>query len=70
MLISGGEALDVPCRPSYSDQFMVRVDRPVKEYLEQLCRHGVTHHAVLCYGNYRKELAQLTDLLSIRRTEL
>ena len=67
MLISGGEAIDAPCRPTYSDQFMIRVGQPVKEYLEQLCRHGVTHHAVLCYGNIKRELGQLADLLEIRK---
>lgn len=67
MLISGGEAIDAPCRPTYSDQFVIRVDRPVKEYLETLCRNGVAHHAAGCYGNCRKELEQLADMMGVMK---
>ena len=67
MLITGGEALDVPCRPYYGQQFMVKVDKPVEEYVEALCREGVTHHAILMYGDLTKKLQQAANLLDIRQ---
>ena len=70
MLISGGEALDVPVRPYYGQQFMVKMDRPIKEYLEALCREGVTHHAALVYGDVREDLDKLADLLDVKKVRL
>lgn len=67
MLITGGDVLDVPIRPYYGAQFTIQVDRPIKEYLGCLCREGVTHHAALVYGDVRKELEKLADLLKIRK---
>jgi len=67
LLITGGEVLDVPLRPYYGAQFTIKVDKPIKEYIECLCREGVTHHAVLVYGDIRNELEKLTNLLKIRK---
>ncbi|MDQ2839770.1 MAG: hypothetical protein M3Y72_01760, partial [Acidobacteriota bacterium] len=46
MLISGGEALDYPCLPCKEIHALVKIERPVKEYLAELQRRGVTHHVV------------------------
>jgi len=59
MFISGGETLDVPCRPYWGEQFMVKVDMPVEKYLEALCREGVTHHVILTYGDWWKSIWKL-----------
>ena len=67
MLITGGEAIDVPCRPFWGQQFMVKVDRPVKSFLETICREGVTHHGILVYGDWRDELQKATRLMGIRQ---
>jgi L-arabinose isomerase len=67
MLITAGEAIDAPCRPYYGQQFMVKVNRPVKSYLESLCREGVTHHAILIYGDLIEKLQKVTSLLGIRQ---
>jgi L-arabinose isomerase len=67
MLITGGEAIDVPCRPFWGQQFMVRVDQPVKTFLETLCREGVTHHGILIYGDLREKLQKAVTLLGIRQ---
>jgi len=45
---------------------MVRVDVPVERYLEALCRRGITHHAILTYGDLRAKLQKVADLLDIR----
>ncbi len=70
MLITGGEAIDVPVRPYYGQQFMVKVDKPVEEYVEALCRKGVTHHAILSYGDLTARLQQVTRLLDIKEFRL
>ncbi len=67
ILITGGEVLDVPLRPYFGAQFTIRVDMPIKRYLEKLCREGVTHHAALVYGDIRMQLEKLADLLKIRK---
>jgi len=70
MLISGGESLDVPVRPYWGQQFMVEVNRPVQEYMEALCREGVTHRAILAYGNLSTRLHQAAELPGIRKVDL
>ena len=66
MLITGGEALDVPVRPYFGQQFMVKVDKPVTEYLEELCREGVTHHSILVYGDIREKMKAAAKLMDVR----
>ena len=66
MLITGGEVIDVPLRPYYGEQFTIRVEQPIKEYLDALCRGGVTHHAALVYGDVRKQLEKLARLLKVQ----
>ncbi len=70
MLLTGGEALDVPCRPFYGQQFMVQVKQPINEYLESLCREGVTHHAILAYGDLTQQLQRAAKLMNIRYVEV
>ena len=67
MLISSGEVIDVPARPYYGQQFMVKMDQPIKEYLKKLCLEGVTHHAILTYGNIRENLKTAAKLMGIRQ---
>ncbi len=67
MLITGGEVIKVPCRPYWGEQFTIKVDQPVTEYLAALCREGVTHHAAMVYGNVRPQLEKLADRLDIRK---
>lgn len=70
LLISKGQALDVPCRPYFGQQFMVQVDMPVRQYLESLCRQGVTHHAILSYGDIRPNLEQASRLMGLKQFRL
>ena len=70
MLISGGESLDLPVRPYWGQQFMVKVEQPVQEYMEALCREGVTHHAILSYGDLSTSLHYAAELLDIRKVVL
>jgi L-arabinose isomerase len=65
MLISGGEALDYPCLPCQEIHALVKIERPVKEYLVELQRRGVTHHVVVAHGDVRRELQKLASVLQI-----
>ena len=67
MMITGGEVVEAPLRPYYGAQFNIRLEKAVKEWLYTICREGVTHHAALAYGDVRKELAWLADLLKVRK---
>jgi L-arabinose isomerase len=65
MLISGGEALDYSCLPCKEIHALVKIERPVKEYLVELQRRGVTHHVVVVHGDVRDELQRLASVLQI-----
>ncbi len=67
MMITGGEVVEAPLRPFYGEQFNIRLNLPVKDWLYRLCREGVTHHAALAYGDVRRELVWLADLLKVRK---
>jgi len=66
MLISGGEALEYPCLPCGEIHALVKVARPVKEYLVEIQRQGVSHHAIIVHGNIGKDLELLASVLRIR----
>jgi hypothetical protein len=56
MMISGDEFLD----EVYA---VVRVERPILEYTEELVKAGVPHHIIAVRGQVRQELEQLARLL-------
>jgi len=65
MLITGGESLDVPTRPMHTAHYIIKVERPVREYLELLLKKGVSHHVAIVHGDVREELEYVADLLGI-----
>lgn len=66
MLISGGESLKYPCLPCNEIHALVRVEKPVKEYLVEIQRQGVTHHVIVVHGDIRQELQYLAGIMGIR----
>lgn len=70
MMISGGEILDLPPLPIRDTHAIVRVERPIKEYVELLTKAGVPHHAITARGDVRKELTQLADLMGMEKVYL
>jgi L-fucose isomerase-like protein len=66
MVISGGECLDHPCLPCREVHALVRVDRPVKQYVAEIQRQGVSHHVFVAYGDVREELELLALALGVR----
>jgi L-arabinose isomerase len=67
MLISGGEILDVPAMPICDCSLVVKLDRPVKEYVEILTKRGFPHHCIAVRGDVRKQLGQLADLMGMKQ---
>ena len=67
MLISGGEIMDLPTMPIDDVSLLVKIERPIKEYVEILTKHGFAHHCITVRGDIRKELSQLADLMGMEK---
>lgn len=67
IMISGGQSIEH--KPLNNDELcsFLKVDRPVKQYLEQLFQYGVTQHCMLCHGDVRTELELVADYLGLDR---
>jgi L-arabinose isomerase len=68
MLITGGEILDLPSMPIHDTHALVRVERPIKEFVELLTKAGLPHHAMMVRGDVRKQLGQLANLMGMEKT--
>jgi hypothetical protein len=42
------------------------VDKPVKQYIAELERWGVAHHAIIVHGDVRRELVDLAKALGTK----
>lgn len=51
MLISKGEVMDLPAMPINDVSLVVKVSRPIKEYVKVLVKHGFTHHCIAVRGD-------------------
>ncbi len=70
MLISKGESFDFPTLPCNELHAMVKVDKPVKEYLEELISYGVAHHAIAVHGDCTAALEKTAELMRIEVIKL
>ena len=70
MLISRGEAIDYPTLPCNELHAMVKVNKPVKKYLEELIATGVAHHAIAVHGDCAAQLAKTAEHMRIEVVEL
>jgi L-arabinose isomerase len=70
MVITGGEILDLPTMPINDTHVIVKMDRPIREYTEDLIKAGVPHHAMTVRGECREELKQLAKLMKMETTIL
>jgi L-arabinose isomerase len=70
MLISGGQIVDLPAMPIHDCSLLVKLERPIKEYVELLVKQGFAHHAIAVRGDVRKELGQLADLMGMEKVIL
>ena len=70
MLISGGKIADLPAMPIRDCSLLVKLERPIKEYVELLVKRGFAHHAIAVRGDVRKQLGQLADLMGMEKVIL
>jgi L-arabinose isomerase len=70
MVIGTGRILELPEMPINDVHLILQVDRPIKEYTEDLIKAGVPHHAMTVRGDVKRELIQLAALMGMRTTLL
>ena len=63
--VRADEILDMPPLPINEIHAVVRVERPIKEFVELLIKAGVPHHVMTVRGDLRRELTQLASLMGI-----
>jgi L-arabinose isomerase len=67
MLIAGGEILDLPAMPIHDCSLLVKIERPILEFVEMVTRAGFAHHAITVRGDVRSQLGKLADLMGIEK---
>ena len=70
MLICKGEAIDYPTLPCNELHAMIKLAKPVKEFLKELISNGVAHHAIIVHGDCLNHLKQIAQQMRIEVLEL
>ena len=70
MLISRGESIKFPALPCNELHAMVKLEKPVKQYLEELITAGVAHHAIAVHGDCADALKRTAELMRIETITL
>ncbi len=70
MLICKGEAIKYPTLPCNELHAMVKLEKPVKEFLTELISSGVAHHAIIVHGDCVHQLEQTAKQMRIEVLEL
>lgn len=70
MLISKGESFAYPTLPCNELHAMIKVNKPVKEYLQELISAGVAHHAIAVHGDCAEQLKKCAANMRIEFIEL
>ena len=65
MLITQGEILDTPPLQISETTMVVKMEKPVKQYLKELMKLGFAHHAIAAPGNAVAELEMFAEQLGI-----
>ena len=65
MLISTGESIPFPALPCNELHAMIRVEKPVTQYLEELICAGVAHHAIAVHGDCAAKLEKAAEMMRI-----
>lgn len=66
MVISGGDSVGSAPLPCDEIHALVRLERPVHEFVAEMQRAGVPHHVIVTHGDIRRELALLASALQIK----
>ena len=64
ILIAGGEALRLSPEER-GNPAKIRLDDPLERYLDALVKGGVEHHLIMVYGDIRRELFMLSEVLDL-----
>ena len=70
MLICKGEAMDYPTLHCNELHAMVKLDRPVKDFLKDLISNGVAHHAIIVHGDCVRQLECAAEQMRIETLKL
>jgi L-arabinose isomerase len=70
MLICKGESIDYPALPCNELHAMVKLEKPVKEFLTELISSGVAHHSIIVHGDCVRQLEQTAKQMRIEVLEL
>lgn len=70
IFISRAELLDMDPLPIREVHAFVRVERPIRQYVEELAVAGLPHHAITVRGDVRAELEYLARLLGMKTVTL
>lgn len=65
LLVSEGEIMDTPPLKISESSMVVKVGRPVKQYLKQLMKFGFPHHSIAAPGNAVAELEIFAGQLGV-----
>ena len=70
LLVSKAESIDFP-RLSFDELHAVlKVEKPVNEYLEEIFDFGVSHHCIVTLGDIYEELKNVGEALGIKVFEV
>ncbi len=70
MLVCKGEAIEFPTLPCNELHAMVRLEKPVREFLEELIANGVAHHAVIVHGECAEQLKLAAQMMRLDVLEI
>ena len=68
MVIGRAKIMDLPEMPINDVHVIVQVEKPVKQYTEEIIKAGVPHHAMTVRGDVVHELQQLAALMGMKTT--
>lgn len=70
ILVSKGESIDFPRLAFDELHAVIKVDKPVNEYLEQVFDFGVSHHCIVTLGDAVEELKRVAKILNMKVFEV
>ena len=70
MVVSRGGSIAFPTLPCNELHAMIRLEKPVQEYLRTLIRTGVAHHAIAVHGDCAEALRRTGELMRLEVIEL
>ncbi len=70
LLVSKGESIDFPRLAFDELHAVIKVDKPVNEYLEEVFDFGVSHHCIVTLGDVVEPLKRVAKILGMKIFEV